>query len=149
MSALGLLLVLVGASLVVAEAHLPSHGALGSAAVASLALGVVLGLSGEGTSIVVALAAGLGIGLAGALCVYILVRKALATRRLGARNGLVGRIGTVKPSGQVFVDGGLWRARVWDLQEEPALEPGDAVVVEHVNGLTLTVRHAEEWEVAP
>jgi membrane protein implicated in regulation of membrane protease activity len=43
----------------------------------------------------------------------------------------------------------LWRARVWDIEEEPALKPGDAVVVEYVNGLTLTVRHAEEWEVAP
>jgi membrane-bound serine protease (ClpP class) len=148
MSALGPLLVLVGASLVVAEAHLPSHGALGSAAVASLALGVMLALSDEGSSIAVALAAGVGVGLAGALCVWILVRKALATRRLVARNGLVGRLGTVKPSGQVFVDGALWRARVWDLEEEPALQPGDAVVVEYVNGLTLTVRHAEEWEVA-
>ena len=148
MSALGLLLVLVGAALVVAEAHVPSHGVLGSAAVASLALGVVLALTGEGAGVGVALAAGLGIGLAGALFVWILVRKALATRRLLARNGLVGRVGTVRPSGQVFVDGGLWRARVWDLQEEPALRPGDTVVVEYVNGLTLTVRHAEEWEVA-
>jgi membrane-bound ClpP family serine protease len=149
MSVIGLLFVLVGAALVVAEAHLPSHGALGSAAVASLALGVVLALEGEGTGVGVALAAGLGIGLVGAICMWILVRKALATRRLLVRNGLVGRVGTVRPSGQVFVDGALWRARVWDLQEEPALEAGDAVVVEHVNGLTLTVRHAEEWELAP
>jgi membrane-bound ClpP family serine protease len=149
MSAVGLLLVLVGASLVVAEAHLPSHGALGSAAIASLALGVALALAGEGAGAGIAFAAGLGIGLAGAVCMWILVRKALATRRMLVRNGLVGRLGTVRPSGQVFVDGALWRARVWDLQEEPALEPGDAVVVEHVNGLTLTVRHAEEWEVAP
>jgi membrane-bound serine protease (ClpP class) len=143
------MLVLVGATLVVAEAHLPSHGALGSAAVVSLALGVILALEGEGTGVGVALAAGLGIGLVGAVCVWILVRKALATRRLLVRNGLVGRVGTVRPSGQVFVDGALWRARVWDLQEEPALQPGDAVVVEHVNGLTLTVRHAEKWELAP
>ena len=149
MTALGLLLVLVGAALVVAEAHVPSHGALGSAAVASLALGVVLAMASEGTGVAVALAAGLGIGIAGGLWVWILVRKALATRRLVARNGLIGRIGTVRPSGQVFVDGGLWRARVWDAEEEPALQPGDAVVVEYVNGLTLTVRHAEEWEVAP
>ena len=149
MSAVGLMLVLVGATLVVAEAHLPSHGALGSAAVVSLALGVILALEGEGTGVGVALAAGLGIGLVGAVCVWILVRKALATRRLLVRNGLVGRVGTVRPSGQVFVDGALWRARVWDLQEEPALQPGDAVVVEHVNGLTLTVRHAEKWELAP
>jgi membrane-bound ClpP family serine protease len=149
MTAIGLVLVLVGAALVVAEAHMPSHGALGSAGVAALAVGVILAVSAAGAAAAVAIAAGLGIALAGGLWMWILVRKALATRRLSARNGLVGRIGTVKPSGQVFVDGGLWRARVWDLQEEPALEPGDRVVVEYVNGLTLTVRHAEEWEVAP
>jgi membrane protein implicated in regulation of membrane protease activity len=27
------------------------------------------------------------------------------------------------------------------------LAPGDPVVVEHVRGLTLTVRPAEDWEV--
>jgi membrane-bound ClpP family serine protease len=149
LTALGLLLVLVGAALVVAEAHVPSHGVLGSAAVASLALGVVLAVTGAGAAAAVGIAAGLGVALAGGIFMWVMVRKALATRRLRTRNNLIGQIGTVKPSGQVFVDGGLWRARVWDLQEEPALEPGDAVVVEYVNGLTLTVRHAEEWEVAP
>jgi membrane-bound serine protease (ClpP class) len=149
MSALGLLLVLVGAMLVVAEAHMPSHGVLGGSAVAALTLGVVLALAGSGAAVGISLAAGLGIGGAGALWVWMLVRKALATRRLTIRNGLVGRLGTVKPSGQVFVDGGLWRARLWDLDDEPELRSGDAVVVEHVNGLTLTVRHAEEWELAP
>ncbi len=149
MTALGLLLVLVGAALVVAEAHVPSHGVLGSAAVASLALGVVLAVTGAGAAAAVGIAAGLGVALAGGVFMWVMVRKALATRRLRTRNNLIGRVGTVKASGQVFVDGGLWRARVWDLQEEPALEPGDAVVVEYVNGLTLTVRHAEEWEVAP
>ena len=149
MTALGLLLVLMGAALVVGEAHVPSHGVLGSAGVAALAVGVILAVAGAGAAAAVAIAAGLGIALAGGVWMYILVRKALATRRLRARNNLIGRIGTVKPSGQVFVDGGLWRARVWDLEDEPALMPGDAVVVEHVNGLTLTVRHAEDWEVAP
>jgi membrane-bound serine protease (ClpP class) len=149
LTALGLLLVLVGAALVVAEAHMPSHGVLGSAAVVSLALGVVLAVTGAGAAAAVGIAAGLAVALAGGVFMWVMVRKALATRRLRTRNNLIGRIGTVKPSGQVFVDGGLWRARIWDLEEEPALEPGDAVVVEYVNGLTLTVRHAEEWEVAP
>jgi membrane-bound ClpP family serine protease len=149
LTALGLLLVLVGAALVVAEAHMPSHGVLGSAAVVSLALGVVLAVTGAGAAAAVGIAAGLGVALAGGLFMWVMVRKALATRRLRTRNNLIGRVGTVKPSGQVFVDGGLWRARIWDLEDEPALEPGDAVVVEYVNGLTLTVRHAEEWEVAP
>jgi membrane-bound serine protease (ClpP class) len=127
----------------------PTHGVLGSGAVAALMLGVTLLLAGSGAAVGVSLAAGLGIGAAGAVWIWILVRKALATRRLAARNGLVGRLGTVRPSGQVFVDGALWRARLWDFESEPALHPGDAVVVEHVNGLTLTVRHAEEWELAP
>jgi membrane protein implicated in regulation of membrane protease activity len=76
------------------------------------------------------------------------VRKALATRRLRASNSLVGRIGVARAPDCVFVDGALWRARQWDLEGEPPLQRGDAVVVENVNGLTLTVRAAEEWEVA-
>jgi membrane-bound serine protease (ClpP class) len=47
---------------------------------------------------------------------------------------------------QVFVDGALWRARpMWDGEE--TLREGDAVVVESVRGLTLGVRHAEQWEL--
>ena len=53
------------------------------------------------------------------------------------------------PVGRVYVDGALWRARPWDLEGEPPLGPGDPVVIERVSGLTLTVRPAEEWEVAP
>jgi membrane-bound ClpP family serine protease len=146
MSTLGLLLVLVGAMLAVAEAHVPSHGVFGSGAVAAFAVGAALLLAGSGAAVAVSVLGGLAIGAAGALSLWLIVRKALATRRLRVRNGLVGRVGIVRASGQVFVDGALWRARIWDLQEEPALEPGDAVVVEHVNGLTLTVRHAEEGE---
>ena len=52
------------------------------------------------------------------------------------------------PLGQVFLDGALWRARPW-AGDEAALERGDPIVVERVDGLTLTVRRAEEWEVAP
>ena len=42
MFALGLLLVLLGAALVAAEAHVPSHGVLGAGAVVALAVGVAL-----------------------------------------------------------------------------------------------------------
>jgi len=75
--------------------------------------------------------------------------RALAHRRArGGAEGLLGRVGDVRASGQVFVDGALWRARPWS-REEPPLRPGEPVVVERVDGLTLTVRRAEEWEVAP
>jgi membrane-bound serine protease (ClpP class) len=46
-----------------------------------------------------------------------------------------------------MVDGALWRARRdWDEEVDGALEQGDRVIVERVEGLTLSVRKAEEWE---
>ena len=156
MSAIGLLLVLVGATLVVAEAHVPSHGALGVAAAASLAAGIGLLVSGTGLGAAAVLGATLVTALFSLALVLVIVRKGLATRRIRARTGaegLIGRLGEVRtapaPVGRVFVDGALWRARRWDLEGEPDLRPGDPVVIEQVSGLTLTVRPAEEWEVAP
>ena len=147
MFALGLLLVLLGAALVAAEAHVPSHGALGTGAVVALATGVALLLSAAGSTVLVALFAALGVAVAGGAFMFVLVRKALATRRIRATNTLVGRLGVARGDDCVFVDGALWRARMWELEGEPPLTRGQPVVVEHVNGLTLTVRPAEEWEV--
>ena len=49
---------------------------------------------------------------------------------------------------QVQLDGALWRARLWELEDDGApVAEGSAVVVESIDGLTLTVRPAEEWEV--
>jgi membrane-bound serine protease (ClpP class) len=149
MFALGLLLVLIGALLVAAEAHVPSHGVLGAGAVVALAFGVALLFSAAGSAALVAVFAGAGIGLAGGATVVVMARKALGTRRLRQHNSLVGRMGVARGSDSVFVDGALWRARQWDFEGEAPLARGDPVVVEHVNGLTLTVRPAEEWEVAP
>jgi len=147
--ALGLSLVLVGAALAAAEAHVPSHGLLGSGAVLALATGVALLLSAAGSTTLVAVSAGVGVGLAGALVLALIVRKALATRRLRASNSLIGRVGVARGEDSVFVDGALWRARSWGLEGDPPLARGLPIVVENVNGLTLTVRPAEEWEVAP
>ena len=156
MSGIGLLLVLVGAALVVAEAHVPSHGALGTAAAVALATGIGLLVSGAGLGAAAVLGAVVATALFSLALVLLMARKGLATRRIRARGGaegLVGRLGEVRappaPVGCVFVDGALWRARRWDLEGEPELQPGDPVVIEQVSGLTLTVRPAEEWEVAP
>ena len=146
---LGLLLVLVGAALAAAEAHVPSHGALGSGAVIALATGVALLVSAAGSTAIVAILAGLIVAAVGGVSLWQVVRKALATRRLRASNTLIGRVGVARGEDSVFVDGGIWRARAWGLEGDPPLSRGLAVVVENVNGLTLTVRPAEEWEVAP
>jgi membrane-bound ClpP family serine protease len=154
MSEFGLLLLLVGAALAVVEAHVPTHGALGSAAVASAATGLALVVGGAGFGLALALTAGLAGGAIGAGYLWVVVHKALAARHARVRTGaesLIGRVGEVRtapaPLGQVFLDGALWRARLWSFDQEAVLERGDPIVVERVEGLTLTVRRAEDWEV--
>src|SRR3954449_9243439 len=84
MFALGLLLVLVGAALAAAEAHVPSHGALGSGAVVSLATGVALLVAAAGSAAIVAILCGLMVGAIGGWALFSAVREGLATRRLRA-----------------------------------------------------------------
>jgi membrane-bound ClpP family serine protease len=155
MSQIGLFLLVVSAALAVAEAHVPTHGALGGAAVVSLAAGIALVIAGAGVGPLLALTSGLAVAAVGGVYLWIVVNKALAARRTRVRSGpqgLIGRVGEVRatpaPFGKVFLDGALWKARLWCPEDEEAkLECGDPIVVERVDGLTLTVRRAEDWEL--
>jgi membrane-bound serine protease (ClpP class) len=151
MSEVGLLLMVVSAALAVAEAHVPSHGALGGAAVAALAAGMALVVTGAGFGLAFALAVAATVAAVGGTYLWVVVHKALAARRSRVRSGaesLIGRVGEARTGGQVFLDGALWKARTWSIDEEGArLERGDPIVVERVDGLTLTVRRAEDWEL--
>ena len=149
---LGVLLVVVGAALLVAEAHVPG-GVLGVTGGVTLATGAALALGAAGGGAAVIVGVVLGALAASGLWLAIATRKALATRRLRSASGreaLAGRCGVVRRwqngDGQVFVDGALWKARPSWPDADEQLTPGDAVVVERVSGLTLAVRRAEEWE---
>jgi len=153
MTAFGLALLALGAALAVVEAHVASYGVIGALAVAALAIGIGVLVDAAGGGVALGLAVGLAAGGAGAVCLAFVLGRALAVRRTpvrGGRTGLIGRRGEIRvapqPTGRVLVDGELWRARSWDGED---LRPGDPVVVEHVDGLTLTVRQAEEWELMP
>jgi membrane-bound ClpP family serine protease len=153
MVALGIALLVVGAGLLIAEAHLPTYGALGVAGLAALVVGAGLALDGAGAGIALVLTVTILLALAGGVVLLYVGRKALAagrTRALTGAEGLIGQIGVVRtspaPVTQVFVDGALWRARP-SLDPDEVLNEGDAVVVERVQGLTLGVRRAEEWEL--
>ena len=154
MSEIGLLLLLVSAALAVAEAHVPSHGALAAGSVAALAGGLALIITGAGAGLLLALSVALVVAAAGGTYLWVVVHKALAARRARVRSGsqgLIGRVGEIRatpePTGQVFLDGALWKARLWGDDGEAPLERGDPIVVERVDGLTLTVRRAEDWEL--
>jgi membrane-bound serine protease (ClpP class) len=154
MTALGFALLLMGATLVVAEAHVPG-GVLGVAGGVALIAGGIIVIAALGGGAALAVPVGVGLGAAAGGWVLVVMRKAARARRERIQAGaeaLYGRVGVVRnwnePAGQVFVDGALWRARHgWAELGGEALHEGDPVVVERVSGLTLSVRRAEEWEL--
>ena len=146
-------LLVLGAVVAVAEAHYPTHGIAGGVGVALMAVGAVLAISGLGAGIVLGLLTGGTLAAVGAGALTLSVKKGVAARHRRVRTGaegIVGHIGVVRnwtdAGGSVALDGSLWRARPSSLQED-ALHAGDEVVVERLNGLTLCVRRAEEWEL--
>ena len=121
----------------------------------AVAAGIALVVAGGGGCTAVALIVGLAAGMVAARYAWIVVRKGLAASRMRVRSGsgaswaASARCAPRPPGGPGVPDGALWRARVWAGDEDAALRRGDPIVVERVDGLTLTVRRAEEWEVAP
>ena len=148
----GVVLVLWGAALLVAEAHVPA-GALGAAGGVSLTAGVILAMSASGFGLAAILPVAVGAGAIACLWLGIATRKALESQGRRPRSGseaLSGRQGVVRQwagvDGQVLVDGALWHARPSMPDDGVELHAGDQIVVERVSGLTLGVRKAEEWE---
>jgi membrane-bound serine protease (ClpP class) len=154
MTALGIVLLLSGFALVVAEAHVPG-GVLGTAGAVLLVAAVAVLATAVGANAMIAVPVAAGLLLAAGAWGVLAARSVSVIRRARVRSGpeaLSGRVGVVRawsePDGQVYVDGELWRARhSWGPGEEHNLHEGDAVVVERLAGLTLCVRRAEEWEL--
>jgi membrane protein implicated in regulation of membrane protease activity len=155
MAELGVMLVLAGVALLIAEAHLPAGGALGAGGVGALAAGCWLVIVAAGGGVAVALPAAAAIVLIGAIAGWAVARRVTVARRTPVVRGagLAGRTAVVRSwaepdGGQVATAGTLWRARrAWPQDDAPSA--GDTVVVEDVDGLTLTVRAVEPWELQP
>ncbi len=155
MTVLGVALVAVAIVFFLAEAHLSAGGAIGAAAGLAAVAGIALLLLGAGAGAVAVLIVALVCAAAGATLLLLLrhriVRPLRARPRTG-REALVGHVGVVRsahgPQAQVFLEGSLWRAEPGPLEHDGELHEGDRVVVERVDGLTLGVRKAEEWELS-
>jgi membrane-bound serine protease (ClpP class) len=157
MTALGVSLLFVGALLILLEAHVPTLGVLGGPGVLALGAGAILAVLGLGGGVVLGVVAALLLAGAAGGVLAVTVGKGVAVRRRSVRAGpesLIGHLGVVRSwsgtTGSVLVDGALWRARrsaMDDSDESGELHPGDEVVVDHLDGLTVRVRRAEEWEL--
>ena len=129
----GLMLVLLGVTLLVVDAHVTSHGALTLSGLVAIAVGLVTlfhkAPAPYNTSItlIVTVTALLGGFWAVAMA------KAVAVRRRPVRIGpeeIVGMEGVVRTRGYVFVRGELWRAPSADM-----IPAGEHVKVDALDGL--------------
>ncbi len=142
----GLLLILFGIVLLVAEIKIVSHGVLAIGGVVSMALGSLMLFDAPEVGFRVSWWV-IGPTVAGTAGLFLFVIAA-GVRALGrppatGAEGLVGKLATVRerlaPEGQVLVAGEIWRAVI---DGEP-LEPGVQVRIVAVDGLTLRVAKTE------
>jgi membrane-bound serine protease (ClpP class) len=143
-SVAGLLLLALSAAFFVAEAFVPTHGALTLAGAITFVLGAIILFDPAGEAYQVSLP--VAIGIAGTLTIMLgialtrVVRVAREPVAVGASK-LVGAEGVVKRDGLVLLNGELWRAHTTDGSD---LVPGDHVRVEEVEeDLRLVVGFVE------
>jgi len=144
---LGILLLGAGAGLLIAEAHLPTYGALGLAGVIALAGGAALAVDGAGGGAALIVAVVVLVAMAALALLLLIARATLTAGRSRVKTGvegLVGHVGVIRsapaPVGQVFVDGALWRA----ISEDGAVDAGDWVRITAVHDLRLVVRRLDD-----
>ncbi len=139
-SVAGLLLMILAAAFFVAEAFVPTHGALTVAGGILFVLGSLILFDPAGDTYQVSLPVAIGIAASLALLMGIALSRVVRVARRPAAVGvheLVGDEGVVRRDGLVFVNGELWRAHAAD---DSPLVPGDRVRVEQVEaGLRLVV----------
>jgi membrane-bound serine protease (ClpP class) len=154
-TAAGILLLVLGVGLIVAEAHLPTHGILGGVGVLAMALSGLLLFNTNSDAFEVSVPVVILVALLLGGFMAFAVQKSVEARRRPVHTGweeLVGAEGDVRqpldPVGQVFVRGALWRASLADGAEpgesREALGLGARVRVESVEGLTLMVQPVAE-----
>jgi membrane-bound serine protease (ClpP class) len=142
----GLGLILLGLAFVVAEAFLPSFGALGIGGTIALIIGAVILIEPEAQGYGVSLSFIVALGLTSALIVFSIVAMALKARRRGVVSGaehIVGAPGVVlddmQTQGWARVQGERWR-----IVSSAPLARGQKVRVTRIDGLTLNVEPEQD-----
>lgn len=148
----GLLLILLGVALLIAEIKIVSHGILAAGGVVAMALGSLMlfdvpEIGGLRVSWWVILPT---VGATAGLFLFVVTVgvRALSRRPLLGAEGLIGEVavarGPLAPVGQVAVHGELWRAVA-----DQTVEDGARVRIVGVDGLTLRVVRADQAGGSP
>jgi len=143
----GLLLILFGIVLLIAEIKVASHGVLAMGGIVALALGSIMLFDAPELDLRVSWAVIVPtVAVTSGVFLFVVAAglRALASRSAVGVPALLGQTGIARerlqPEGQVLVQGELWRA----VARGTPVEEGARVRVVDVNGLTLTVEKAGE-----
>jgi membrane-bound serine protease (ClpP class) len=143
----GLLLILFGIALFIAEISVASHGVLAIGGVVALGLGSLMLFDAPEAGFRVSWWVMLPtVGATAGVFLFVVAAgvRALRVRSPAGGAALVGQTGVARealsPEGQVLVQGELWRA----VARDTPVEQGSRVRVVEANGLTLTVEKAGE-----
>lgn len=140
------IIALIGIGLLAAELLLPTGGLLAALGIAGLVVGGILALESSDSAAEYIGAALITLAILSAASFLYISRKVIrSTLHLPKRAGTEEMVGgeaearsSIDPTGQAFMRGTLWSARLAE-GVSPA-RPGDRVKVEAVDGLTLVVR---------
>jgi membrane-bound serine protease (ClpP class) len=148
----GLILILLGVGMLVADIWAPSHGALTVGGIIAFAVGSFM-LYGSRATPFLRVSWLIVVMMTVSTAVFFLFIVGLGVRAHWTRittgvEGLIGARGKARtalhPEGSVFVAGELWRARA---QDDQPIAAGQEVEVIAVDGFTLRVRPREPGEV--
>jgi membrane-bound serine protease (ClpP class) len=138
----GLLLIILGVGLFIAEAFVTSHGVLGVGGAIAMAIGSIMLVESPTPYLRISWSVIIPVVALSALLFIVTVTLAVRVQRERADTGMEGMLGLegeaktdVHASGQVFVHGEYWNA--WS--EEP-IARGERIMVAAVEGLKLKVK---------
>jgi membrane-bound serine protease (ClpP class) len=141
----GLLLILFGVVLLIAEIKVVSHGILTIGGIVSMVLGSMMLFDAPEADLRVSWWVILPtVGATAGIFAFAVTAgvRALFQKSTTGQSGMIGRVGVARsplaPAGDVFIQGELWRA----VAENGAVAEGEAVKVTAVEGLTLKVTKA-------
>ena len=142
----GLLLIILGVVLLIAEVNVMSYGLLAMSGAISIFLGSIMLIDSDDPAMQISrmiLYPTLGMTFLFSIGSIYLAKKSHQLRTTTGMEGLLGKIGVVKetlnPEGRVLVHGEVWRA-----ESDTVISVGEKVSVEVVKGLKIQVRKVGE-----
>ena len=142
----GLLLILFGVILFIAEINVMSYGLLSISGVVSIFLGSTMLIDSDDPALQISRAIlypTLALSVILSLGIVVLATRTRSLKKLGGIEGMIGETGLVKealnPQGRVLVHGELWEA-----EADNRINEGERVQVDLVEGLRIKVSKVQD-----